>query len=70
LNNDSNSHYQEDLKELKERGQKLAGQYIPKIYNILRYEEKLAAEDCRAKIEHDCVDNGRGHTIHIVKQRI
>ena len=34
----------------------LANQYIVELYTILRDEEKLPPEDCRAKIEHDCLD--------------
>jgi hypothetical protein len=52
----SNKHYNELLKELKEKGKKLADQYIPNLYIILRDEEKIPPEDCRAKIEHDCLD--------------
>jgi hypothetical protein len=37
-------------------GEKLANQYIMEPYTILRDEEKLPPEDCRAKIEHDCLD--------------
>jgi len=50
------SHYDDTLNELKENGEKLANQYIIDLYNILRDEEKLRTEDCRAKIEHDCLD--------------
>jgi hypothetical protein len=52
----SNSHYDELLRELKEKGERLANQYVPELYIILREEEKLPPEDCRAKIEHDCID--------------
>ena len=52
----SSSHYDNVLRELKEKGQKLAVQYITELYNISRYEEKLPPEDCRARIERDCVD--------------
>ncbi|HEY6885758.1 MAG TPA: hypothetical protein VI278_17125 [Nitrososphaeraceae archaeon] len=51
----SNSHYDECLRELKEKGQRLASQYIVELYSILRDEEKLPLEDCRAKIEQDCL---------------
>lgn len=34
----------------------LANQYIVELYLILRDEEKLPPKDCRAKIEHDCLD--------------
>jgi len=50
------SHYDECLKELKEKGEKLANQYVLELYTILRDEEKLPREDCRARIEHDCLD--------------
>jgi hypothetical protein len=50
------SHYDEVLSELKEKGHKLANQYIVELYAILKDEERLPAEDCRAKIEHDCLD--------------
>lgn len=50
------SHYEDLLSELREKGSMLANKYIVELYNVLRDEEKLPAEDCRAKIEHDCVD--------------
>jgi hypothetical protein len=50
------SHYDDVLEELRHKGQKLANQYIVELYIILRDEEKLPPEDCRAKIEHDCLD--------------
>jgi hypothetical protein len=50
------SHYDDVLDELRQKGQKLANQYIVELYTILRDEEKLPPEDCRAKIEHDCLD--------------
>jgi hypothetical protein len=50
------SHYNEVLNELRQKGEKLANQYIVKLYNILRDEEKMLPEDCRDKIERDCVD--------------
>jgi hypothetical protein len=50
------SHYDEVLSELKEKGERVANQYILELYNILRGEEKLPPEDCRAKLEHDCLD--------------
>src|SRR5947199_5333993 len=43
-------------KMLKENGERLANQYIVELYIILRDEEKLPPEDCRTKIEHDCLD--------------
>jgi hypothetical protein len=52
----NNSHYDNVLRELKENGEKFANQYIVELYIILREEEKLPPEDCRAKIEHDCLD--------------
>lgn len=52
----SNSHYDEHLRELKQKGERLANEYIIKLYNDLREEENLPPEDCRAKIEHDCLD--------------
>ena len=52
----SKSHYDDVLRELKEKGEKLANQYILELYTILRDEEKLPPEDCRSKIEHDCLD--------------
>jgi hypothetical protein len=50
------SHYDDVLSELKEKGHKLASQYIGELYTILKDEERLPPEDCRAKIEHDCLD--------------
>jgi hypothetical protein len=50
------SHYGDVLKELKEKGERLANQYIMELYTILRGEEKLSPEDCRARIERDCPD--------------
>ena len=50
------SHDDDVLKEVKEKGEKLAVQYIPELYYILRDEEKLPPEDCRARIERDCLD--------------
>ena len=50
------SHYEEVLAELRQKGTMLANKYIVELYNILKDEEKLPAEDCRAMIEHDCVD--------------
>ena len=52
----SSSHYDAILNELKEKGERLANEYILELYTILRDEEKLPPEDCRAKIEHDCID--------------
>jgi hypothetical protein len=50
------STYDDLLLELKQKGSTLANQYINELYNILRDEEKLPPADCRAKIEHDCID--------------
>jgi hypothetical protein len=50
------SHYDDVLSELRQRGSLLANQYIVELYNILRDEENLPPADCRAKIEHDCID--------------
>src|SRR5215208_2409984 len=52
----TSSHYDEVLNELRQKGERLANQYIVELYNILRDEEKMLPEDCRDKIEHDCVD--------------
>ena len=52
----SSSHYHQVLNELKQKGEKLANQYIVELYIILRDEEKLPPEDCRDKIESDCED--------------
>jgi hypothetical protein len=52
----STSHYDEVLNELRQKGEKLANQYIVELYIILRDEEKMPPEDCRDKIESDCVD--------------
>ena len=50
------NHYDEVLNELRQKGQRLANQYIVELYIILRDEEKMPPEDYRDKIEHDCVD--------------
>jgi hypothetical protein len=50
------NHYDDILNELRQKGERLANQYIVELYNILRDEEKMPPEDCRDKIEHDCVD--------------
>jgi hypothetical protein len=50
------SHYDEALNELKHKAQKLAKECIVELYTILRGEEKLPPEDCRARIERDCLD--------------
>jgi hypothetical protein len=51
-----NRHYDELLAELKQKGGRLANEYIIRLYSTLREEENLPPEDCRAKIEHDCLD--------------
>ena len=48
------SHYEAVLYELRQKGERLANQYIVELYNILRDEEKMPPEDCRDKIEQDC----------------
>ena len=50
------SDYDNVLADLKLKGKRLANQYISLLYHILRHQEKLPPEDCRAKIEHDCLD--------------
>jgi hypothetical protein len=50
------SHYDDVLEELRQKGQMLANKYIVELYIILRDEEKLLPKDCRARIEHDCLD--------------
>jgi hypothetical protein len=50
------SHYDDVLQELRQKGQILANKYLVELYNILRDEEKLPPQDCRSKIEHDCID--------------
>jgi hypothetical protein len=57
------SHYDEVLNELRQKGERLANQYIVELYIILRQEEKMPPEDCRDKIEHDCVDQWSRATI-------
>jgi hypothetical protein len=52
----STNHYDNILNELRQKGERLANQYIVELYIILRDEEKMPPEDCRDKIEHDCVD--------------
>jgi hypothetical protein len=56
MSSSSTSHYDDVLNELRQKGERLANQYIVELYNILRDEEKMPPEDCRDKIEHDCVD--------------
>ena len=50
------NHYDDILDELRQKGKRLANQYIVELYNILRDDEKMPPVDCRDKIEHDCVD--------------
>ena len=50
------SHYNDVLEELKNKKEKLASEYIAKMYRILRDEEHRPPEECRAKIESDCSD--------------
>src|SRR5919108_1052744 len=50
------SHYDEVLQEARQKGELIANKYIFELYTILRDEEHLPPEDCRAKIEQDCVD--------------
>jgi hypothetical protein len=50
----NSSHYDQVLNELRQKGERLANQYIVELYIILREEEKMPPEDCRDKIEHDC----------------
>jgi hypothetical protein len=50
------SHYDEVLQEARQKGELIANKYIFELYTILRDEEDLQPEDCRAKIEQDCID--------------
>jgi hypothetical protein len=50
------SHYDEVLYEARKEGELTANKYIFELYTILRDEEHLTPEDCRAKIEQDCMD--------------
>lgn len=50
------SHYDDVLQEARQKGELIANKYIFELYTILRDEEHLAPEDCRAKIQHDCID--------------
>lgn len=59
----TSSHYDQVLNELRQKSEKLANQYIVELYIILRDEEKMPPEDCRDKIEHDCVDQWSRATI-------
>ena len=49
------SRYNDVLEELKNKKEKLANEYITKLYLILR-DECRSPEECRAKIESDCGD--------------
>jgi hypothetical protein len=49
-------HYDEVLDEARKKGELIANKYIFELYVILRDEEHLPPADCRAKIEHDCID--------------
>jgi hypothetical protein len=57
------SHYEIVLAELKLKREKLAKKYIPKLYRILRNEEHLPSEECRAKVQRDCGDMWAEDTI-------
>jgi hypothetical protein len=50
------SHYDDVLYEARQRGEMIANKHISELYNILRDEEQLPPEDCRERIEHDCLD--------------
>jgi len=50
------THYDDILLEARRNGETIANKYIFELYTILREEEHLPPEDCRAKIEHDCLD--------------
>ena len=50
------SHYDEVLYEARKKGETIANKYIFELYTILMEEEHLPPEDCRAKIEQDCMD--------------
>lgn len=50
------SHHDEVLQEARQKGELIANKYIFELYTILRDEEHLPPEDCRAKIQHDCID--------------
>jgi len=52
----TSSHYDEVLLEAREKGEIIANKYIFELYTILKDEEHLPPEDCRSKIEHDCID--------------
>jgi hypothetical protein len=63
VNVDLSSHYEIVLAELKLKREKLAKKYIPKLYRILRNEEHLPSEECRAKVQRDCGDMWAEDTI-------
>lgn len=48
------SQYEIVLAELKLKREKLAKKYVPRLYMILRNEEHLPSEECRAKVQRDC----------------
>ncbi|MGA7369280.1 MAG: hypothetical protein WBX01_09130 [Nitrososphaeraceae archaeon] len=48
------THYEQVLGELMSRREKLAKTYVPKLYKILRNEEKLPHENCYARVLQDC----------------
>lgn len=50
------SHYEQVLEEVRKKKEMLASEHIPELYLILRDEERLSPEECRAKIEDDCSD--------------
>lgn len=49
------SHYDDVLSEARKQGELTANKYIFELYTILKDEENLPPEDCRYKIEHDCM---------------
>jgi hypothetical protein len=57
------SRYKRVLEELRSKTGKLASEYIPELYFILKNEEGLSPEDCRARIEHDCEDIWTRNTV-------
>jgi hypothetical protein len=50
------SRYNWVIEELRNKSGKLASEYIPELYHILRVEDQLSPEDSRTKIENDCGD--------------
>jgi hypothetical protein len=57
------SHYKQVLAGLREKTNRLASEYIPELYYILKDEEQRSPEDCRAIIERDCGDMWSEDTI-------